>query len=115
LQTVVQTPTYLASAKREGISEAERAVIVVRIAAVPQSGAIMAGTGGARKTRIARPGGGKSGSYRLISFYGGGDMPVFLLDIYSKAFQQNLSKAECDALRAILQILAQTYKRRPSK
>ena len=54
-QTVVETPTYLAAA---GIlfSEEERADIVLMVAADPECGEVMKGTGGFRKFRVARGG-----------------------------------------------------------
>jgi hypothetical protein len=65
VQTVVETPTYLAAA--EGLfSETERAEIVMMVAADPECGDVMAGTGGFRKVRFARQGMGKSGGARVI-------------------------------------------------
>jgi hypothetical protein len=63
------------------------------MAANPDAGDVMPGTGGARKVRFAGRGKGKSGGYRVITFYGADDIPVFLLDVYSKDAQANLSKA----------------------
>ena len=65
----------------------------------PEAGDLMPGTGGARKVRFAGRGKGKSGGYRVVTFYGGEDIPVFLLDVYGKDTQANLSQAERNALR----------------
>ena len=70
----------------------------------------MAGTGGARKLRFAGRGKGKSGGYRIITFYADEDIPVFLLDIYSKDTQANLSKADRNELRDILTALPQHWR-----
>lgn len=110
MHSVVETPSYLASAKEEKVSEAELAAILDYIAANPDAGVIMAGTGGARKLRFAGRGKGKSGGYRIITFYAAEDIPVFLLDIYSKDTQANLSKAEQNELRQILAILPTVYR-----
>lgn len=110
MHTVVETPAFLASAKDEGISNEERMAIVNIIAGDPASGAIMKGTGGARKARVAKRGGGKSGGYRVITFFAGEDMPVFLLDIYSKDSQANLSTAERNELRSILTDLPRVWR-----
>jgi len=59
-------------------------------------------TGGARKVRIAAKGRGRSGGYRIITFFGGDDIPVFLLKIYSKGTKSNLSQAERNELRQVL-------------
>lgn len=105
MQTVIETPAFLASAKDENISDIERQEIVTYIANNPDAGDIMAGTGGARKLRFASQTKGKSGGYRIITFYADEDIPVFLLDIYSKSSQENLSKAERNELRKILTVL----------
>lgn len=70
----------------------------------------MPGTGGARKLRFAAKGKGKSGGYRVITFYTGEDIPVFLLDIYAKGQKINLSQEEKNTLRRVLQRLAEAYR-----
>jgi hypothetical protein len=84
MQTVIETRAYLAAAKDAGMSEDEMQAVVNAVAADPQAGAIMPGCGGARKLRVAKPGSGKSGGYRVISYFGGADMPVFLLTVFGK-------------------------------
>ena len=110
MHTVIETPGYLASARDENVSEEERAEIVSFLAANPDAGDIMAGTGGARKVRFAGRGKGKSGGYRVITFYADEDIPVFLLDIYSKDTQANLSKVERNELRRILTALPKMWR-----
>jgi len=109
----------LASAKDEGLTEEERNAIVDFIANSPDAGDIMAGTGGARKVRFAGRGKGKSGGYRVITFFADLDIPIFLLDIYGKGSQANLSPAERNELRSILtdlpKVWRQTIKNRASK
>ncbi len=73
----------------------------------------MAGTGGARKLRFKRPGTGKSGGYRIIYYHAGEDIPLFLLNVFTKGDRSNLSRAEQNTLRAILSDLADTYRRNP--
>jgi hypothetical protein len=65
VQTVVETPTYLAIAKKL-FSEEERADIVALVAADPECGDVIRGTGGFRKVRVARKGMGKSGGARVV-------------------------------------------------
>lgn len=112
MQTVIQTSVFLVQAKRSGLTDVEVQEIVAVIAADPEAGAIMAGTGGARKLRHAREGQGKSGGYRTIHYFGGGDIPVFALAIYGKNEKGNLSKAERNELAAILPRLAEAYRAR---
>jgi hypothetical protein len=97
VQTVVETPMYLRTAKAV-YSETEREEIVLTIAANPEAGDVMPGTGGYRKLRFARPGMGKRGGARVIYLYGGEDFPIFLITVYAKSEKGNLSKAEQNAL-----------------
>jgi hypothetical protein len=92
------------------MSEIEREAIVVAISRNPTTGDLMQGTGGARKTRFAGRGKGKSGGYRVVTFYGADDVPVFLLAVISKGERANLSKAEQNALRVELAGLIDDYR-----
>lgn len=115
MHTVIETPAYLASAKDENVTEEERSQIVSFLASNPGAGDIMAGTGGARKVRFGGRGKGKSGGYRIITFYADEDVPVFLLDIYSKDTQANLSKLERNELWKILTALPQIWRENVSE
>jgi hypothetical protein len=53
VQTVVETPAFLADARSLGLPEAERLAIVMWIAANPSAGDVIEGTGSARKVRFA--------------------------------------------------------------
>lgn len=110
MHTVIETPAFLASARDEGVSDDERAAMVSYVSRNPDAGDIMPGTGGARKLRFAGRGKGKSGGYRIVTFYADADMPVFLLDVYSKDSQANLTKAERNELRAILTDLPRVWR-----
>ena len=61
MQTVVETETYLRDTKAAKLSDGERRQIVNFIAANPDAGHEIPGTGGARKVRFAGKGKGKSG------------------------------------------------------
>jgi hypothetical protein len=111
MHTVVETPAFLRRAKECGVSEDERADIVTCIAADPQDGDLIPGTGGARKIRLARPGQGKRGGYRVVTFYGGGDIPVFLLSMFAKNEKSDMSQAEKNELKEILKVLPESYRR----
>ena len=97
MQTVVETPMFLRAAE-DLYSEADREEIVRTIAAYPEAGDLMPGTGGYRKLRFARSGMGKRGGARVVYLYGGEDLPIFLITVYAKSEKGNLSKAEQNAL-----------------
>ncbi|MHB1217936.1 MAG: type II toxin-antitoxin system RelE/ParE family toxin [Alphaproteobacteria bacterium] len=109
MQTVVETPDYLRDAKAAGVDEKERRSIVDHVAANPMAGDIIVGSGGARKIRFAASGRGKSGGYRVVTYHGGGGLPVFLLNVFKKGDRINLSKAEINELRDELSHLAREY------
>jgi hypothetical protein len=110
MQTIIETPAYLSDAKALGLTDAERTAIVDYIAQHPSAGEVMSGTGSARKVRFRGHGKGKSGGYRVITFYSGEDIPVFLLTIFAKGEKVNLTKAEQNELRAILADVVAAYR-----
>jgi len=83
------------------MTDAERASVVNLLALNPGLGELIVGTGGCRKFRLAGRGKGKSGGYRVITFFGGVHMPVYLLTVFSKGERANLSRAECNALAQV--------------
>ena len=89
----------------------EREVVIMLLAANPSAGVEVPGTGGARKIRIAGRGKGKSGGYRVITFYSGRDIPVFLLNVFSKGDRVDLTQAERNELRKELAGLAEDYRK----
>ena len=98
VQTVVETPTYLAIANKL-FSEEERADIVALVAADPECGDVIRGTGGFRKIRFARRGMGKSGGARVVYIWRNDKFPVFLIAVFPKNQKANLTKAECNTLK----------------
>ena len=111
MHVVVETPTYLAAAQRAGIGEAVRSEIVAAVAGNPSLGELMVGSGGLRKFRFARPGTGKSGGFRILSYYISADFPVFLIGAFAKGDKANLTIAEKSAIAARLKTMAATYRR----
>ena len=85
------------------------------LATDPLAGEVMVGTGGTRKLRHAGKGRGKSGGYRTIYYYGGNDIPVFLLTVYGKGAAANLTKVERNALAKILPVIGDAYRETTKK
>lgn len=110
MQTVLFTLTFERQAKAAGLSEDELAAIASALASDPPAGDLVAGTGGARKVRFARDGSGKSGGYRTIHYFGGDDVPIFLLALVDKRARANLTKAERNELAEILPKIADAYR-----
>ncbi len=96
MQTVVETPSYLRAASI--FSDKERADIVAMLAANPECGELMPGTGGFRKVRVGRDGIGKRGGARVIYILRNSGFPIFLITAYPKNTKDNLTRAERNAL-----------------
>jgi hypothetical protein len=111
MHTVIWTATFSMQAGKCRLSEDDLTDIVTTISDNPKSGDIMVGTGGARKLRHAGRNKGKSGGYRVIYYYAGDEVPVFLLAVYSKGNRSNLTKAERNELAKVLPLLAEAYKK----
>jgi hypothetical protein len=110
VQTVVETPAFLSDARSLALPDAERLAIVTWIAAHPAAGDLIEGTGGARKVRFPGKGKGKSGGYRVITFFTGTDIPVFLLNIFAKNEKADLLPNERRVLKAVLGDIVKAYR-----
>jgi hypothetical protein len=110
MQTVLLTPTSERQAKAARLSEDDLAAIASSLAADPLAGDLIAGAGGVCKVRFARASSGKSGGLRTVHYFGGEDVPIFLLALIDKRERANLSKAERKQLAEILPRIAATYR-----
>lgn len=98
LHTVAYTAAFLAQAKADGMTEAEMETMERMLAANPEAGEIIVGSGGCRKVRIAGKGRGKSGGYRAVTFFTHAGLPVYLLAMLSKGSRANFSAIEVAAM-----------------
>ena len=80
----------------------EREQFIDWIAANPESGAVITGSGGCRKVRWATTGQGKRGGARVIYFLHANDT-IWLLIVYKKAKFDNLSTSFIAQLRKAVQ------------
>jgi len=110
LLTVVETALFRRQAASIW-SEAELLEFVDFIAKNPEAGDVVPDTGGARKVRWSRQGGGKRGGVRVIYFTMNPDVPLYLLMIYAKGRRENLSSEDKQALRGIAAEFKRTFRR----
>ena len=115
MQTVVETPPYLDAAKEAGLSETELEAITSMLARDPTAGDVIQGTGGCRKIRVAGRGKGKSGGYRVITFFSGPELPVFLITVFGKGERSDLTQGERNALAGMTKHIAENYRRKVTK
>ncbi len=104
LHTVAETQIYLSRA--EGLmSESERSAIVDLLAASPEVGDLIPGTGGLRKVRVPLAGRGKKGGARVIYYFYDQTLPIYLLLAYAKNERDDLSSAQKAVLRRLVETI----------
>ena len=104
LITVAETAHFVRHAEAVW-SDEEREDFVNFIAANPEAGDVIPDTGGVRKIRWKRAGTGKRGGARVIYFYYDAKRPLYLLMVYAKARQENLTPDEKRTVRKLATIL----------
>jgi hypothetical protein len=107
LTTVTELPEYIRRAN-DLLGEADRKAVIDYLAAHPRAGDVMEGTGGIRKLRWGRGNRGKSGGVRVIYYYHDERLPLFLLTVFGKNEQANLTKAERNSLAKLVDVLVTT-------
>lgn len=110
--TIAELPEFISTADKL-LTEPERQDIVRYLADHPKAGVLMEGTGGVRKLRWGRGGQGKSGGVRVIYYFHDVAMPLYLLTLFAKVDQANLSKAERNELAGLVKLLVQIWKGQP--
>jgi hypothetical protein len=104
LITVVETQLFVRQASAVW-NDAEREAFIDFIAAFPEAGDVIPATGGVRKVRWGRVGSGKRGGVRVIYFYHDAGRPLYLLMVYAKARQEDLSSDEKRVVRQLAAVL----------
>ena len=87
--TVVETPTF-AKLCGDYWTESERGSFATWVAANPEVGDVIPGSGGCRKVRWSRPGTGKRGGVRIIYYNQLEFGCIYLLLIYAKSAKDNV-------------------------
>jgi hypothetical protein len=77
-----------------------------RLAAAPEHGAVIPGTGGFRKFRWADPrrGKGRRGGLRVLYYYFPGERQIWLITLYDKDEASDLTPKERQALKSAIEI-----------
>lgn len=89
MYTVVETPLFQRLAD-DYWTEEERSSFVSFLAANPEAGEVVPGSGGVRKIRWSRAGSGKRGGVRVIYFNRLSAGEIWLLVLYAKSKAENI-------------------------
>jgi hypothetical protein len=95
---VIPTAPYLRRV-RKLLTDEERVLAEAEIAADPEAWPVIQGTGGARKARVRRGSRGKSGGARIIYFFRARSGRIYLMAVYAKSEQEDLTDEEKRTLR----------------
>lgn len=98
---VFTLPAYEKQA-RKLLSPAEKTALEDHIAEQPEAHPIIPGTGGVRKARWGRGGKGKSGGVRAIYYFHIGHNAVYMLTLYAKSEQADLTADDKHDIKQIV-------------
>ncbi|MDY0331531.1 MAG: transcriptional regulator [Thiomonas sp.] len=98
MYTFIETPTFVAEADKLWATE-ERLEFFTWLAANPDAGDVIPGSGGCRKVRWSRAGSGKRGGVRVIYFARLTSGEIWLLLVYAKSVRDNIPGHLLKAIR----------------
>ena len=110
MATVKATDVYLKRARRL-LPAADLETFHRHLALHPDSGDIVAGTGGVRKVRWGMAGQGKRGGIRALHLYLRHKDTVWLLDMYAKRAKVDLTPDDVKMIRRLVQAIKETEER----
>ena len=102
--TVAETAQFLKKVNQL-LSDGEKSDLITYLSGNPQSGVLIQNTGGIRKLRWAKSGGGKSGGVRVIYYFHSNMMPLYLLTVFGKNEKANISMKEKQILSKLVKEL----------
>jgi hypothetical protein len=114
LMTVAETTVFSRQAA-DALDREKRDALVDYLSDNPEAGDLIRGSGGVRKLRWAMPGRGKSGGVRVIYYFHGEEMPLWLLTLFAKHEQSNLSDEEVNVLAKPVGTLKDELRRRKER
>lgn len=85
------------------MSDDEYSLLQKELLSRPGKGDLIPNSGGIRKLRWATEGRGKRGGLRVIYYWAVSEHQIFMLYIYPKTKQENLTQAQLKELRRIIE------------
>ena len=111
MQTVCETSIFVRQSKKLFTSGELRNVIDL-LAANPESGNVIPGTGGVRKVRVPAKGHGKRGGARVIYYWLGDHAPIHALLVYGKESRTDMTPDEKKLVCALAATIGSNMKGR---
>ena len=102
MYTLIETPTFKNDVEKIW-SEDERGNFCTWLAANPDSGDVIPGSGGCRKIRWSKRGIGKRGGVRIIYYTKLASGKIWLLVIYSKSIKENIPAHILKSIREVIE------------
>ena len=106
--SLVETSTFIKRVEKL-LSADELENIKDFLAQNPAVGDVIRGSGGIRKVRISSQQKGKSKGARVIYYFYNDQIPLFLLDVYSKSEKIDLTKTELGILKLLVAKMQKDY------
>jgi hypothetical protein len=110
MHTVCELISFTTAADDAGLERDDVEAITTFLAENPGAGDVMEGTGGCRKLRWAIQGRGKSGGVRIVTFFTGDTLPVFMITVFGKGEKASLTKGERNALAKLTKQIVDCYR-----
>ena len=101
----IETPSFTKKWFALGFTDDDLAELQQFLLKNPEAGDIMVGTGGLKKIHFAFQGRGKSGSSRVCYVDFATFAKTYLIQVFSKEEQSNLTDAEKNAVKKVIGIL----------
>lgn len=97
----VETHVFTAALRRH-LDDDRYRELQVALMLRPEQGPVIKGSGGLRKVRWAAVGGGKRGGLRIIYYWVPGEQVFYMLYVYTKAEQGDLTPAQTRQLSRVV-------------
>ncbi len=98
----VETPIFTA-AIRSALADEDYRALQIALLLRPEQGPVIPGSGGLRKLRWAGSGRGKRGGLRVIYYWHPGTETFYMLYVYAKNAQEDLTPTQLKTLRRLIQ------------
>ena len=104
-RTFIEVPSFSEQWKRLGLTEEDLRILENILLKDPKTGKSISGTGGLRKIRIPLESTGKRSGGRVIYVDIEVKESIYLLDVYAKCEQTDLTNKEKQMLKKLVQLL----------